>query len=288
MKHFELNKYLRNNPLLKESTNENLSILDDETPIEEKEQKIDEVSPYIPPGTTPMELLQVFLIIIGGFITHGLVGVGRDIIKEFIQKIKSMIHVYKSGKELTPEKVNQIVDEFKQKIANSNIPVGQKAYITGKINKLIKADPKSKTAVVTAKDDLERAGNKFIKEAQLDPVNQELKNKYIEDYMTLLISPEAPDYDDEIADVDDIEAHAQEFGYEDTLRTMDKRFSSEFDGRGIPHGGFDPLQGKVVGNYDRTTGTYRREPVITKKGKMHKYDVDFLKKKIKSNLGLDQ
>ena len=159
MKHFELNKYLRNNPLLKESTNENLSILDDETPI---------------------------------------------------------------------------------------------------------------------------------KEAQLDPVNQELKNKYIEDYMTLLISPEAPDYDDEIADVDDIEAHAQEFGYEDTLRTMDKRFSSEFDGRGIPHGGFDPLQGKVVGNYDRTTGTYRREPVITKKGKMHKYDVDFLKKKIKSNLGLDQ
>ena len=127
-----------------------------------------------------------------------------------------------------------------------------------------------------------------IDEAQLDPINQELKDKYLQDYLTQIIDDYASDYDDDLTDLDTIEAHAQKYGYTDTLRTMDAKNDPKFSQRGIPHGGFDPLQGKVVGNYDRTQSSYRREPVITKKGKMHKYDTNFIKNKIKSDLGLNQ
>lgn len=125
-----------------------------------------------------------------------------------------------------------------------------------------------------------------IEEAQLDPLNQKLKDKYIDDYLTQIIDDYASEYDDDLADVDTIEAHAEKYGYTDTLRTIDSKNDPKFSQRGIPHGGFDPLQGKVVGNYDKTQSAYRREPVITKKGVMHKYDTDFIKNKIKSNLGL--
>jgi hypothetical protein len=123
-------------------------------------------------------------------------------------------------------------------------------------------------------------------EAQLDPVNQQLKDKYIDDYLTQTIDDYASEYDSDLTDMDTIEAHAKEFGYTNTLRTIDAKNDSKFSDRGIPHGGFDPLQGKVPGNYMRDLSTYRREPVITKKGKMHKYDVDLLKRKIKLDLGL--
>lgn len=124
-----------------------------------------------------------------------------------------------------------------------------------------------------------------IEEAQLDPVNQSLKDKYLQDYLSQIIDDYAGEYDDDLTDLDTIEAHAEKFGYTDTLRTMDAKNDPKFSKRGIPHAGFDPLQGKVVGNYDNSNSAYRREPVITKKGKMHKYDTNFIKNKIKSNLG---
>ncbi len=127
-----------------------------------------------------------------------------------------------------------------------------------------------------------------IEEAKLSPIDQELKNKYIDDYLTLTIDPYAADEVDGIADIDTIEAHAKQFGYEDTLRTIDAKEDPKYAKRGIPVGGFDPLQGKVVGRWmGGDVSAYRREPVITKKGKMHKYDVDLIKNKIKSNLGLN-
>ena len=132
---------------------------------------------------------------------------------------------------------------------------------------------------------------KVLKEAQLDPENQELKNKYIDAYLTLTIDPYS--YDDAFdgsddfyfPDMEEIEAHAKMYGYEDTLRTIDKMEDVKV-ARMRNYGEKDPLAGKApdspVGNL------YMRDPLqnLTKKGKMNKLDVDRLKMKIKQNLGI--
>jgi hypothetical protein len=119
--------------------------------------------------------------------------------------------------------------------------------------------------------------NSPINEVELSGVDKKMKDKYIQDYISYVTSDEDSEFNDDIADLDTIEKHAEEFGYTNTLKTIDKinnQYSKNSKAK-------DPLQSKAVGN------NFRREPVITKKGKMHKYDVEFIKDRIKSNLGLD-
>ena len=132
---------------------------------------------------------------------------------------------------------------------------------------------------------------RVLSEAQLDPENQELKNKYIDAYLTLTIDPysydDAYDGSDDFyfPDVDEIIAHAKKYGYENTLRTIDKMEAVQ-DARMKNSGGRDPLAGKAPGNWIH--GLSMRDPIqhLTKKGKMNKLDIDRLKMKIKQNLGI--
>ena len=136
--------------------------------------------------------------------------------------------------------------------------------------------------------------SKVLKEAQLDPENQKLKNKYIDAYVTLTIDPYA--FDDNwdgsddfyFPDMEEIEAHAKEYGYEDTLRTIDKmedvrslrnKFSQSDNQE-------DPLKAKTPGTW--VDNLSMRDPLmhLTKSGKMNKLDIDRLKLRIKKNLGL--
>ena len=136
--------------------------------------------------------------------------------------------------------------------------------------------------------------SKVLKEAQLDPENQKLKNKYIDAYVTLTIDPYAFDdnYDGSddfyFPDMEEIEAHAKEYGYEDTLRTIDKmedvrslrnKFSQSDNQE-------DPLKAKTPGTW--VDNLSMRDPLmhLTKSGKMNKLDIDRLKLRIKKNLGL--
>ena len=135
---------------------------------------------------------------------------------------------------------------------------------------------------------------KALKEAQLDPKNQELKNKYIDAYVTLTIDPYAFDdaYDGSddffFPDVDEIEAHAKEYGYEDTLRTIDNMEDVRLlrDKFSQPDNQTDPLKAKTPGIW--VDNLSMRDPLmhLTKSGKMNKLDIDRLKLRIKKNLGL--
>ena len=130
---------------------------------------------------------------------------------------------------------------------------------------------------------------KVLKEVRLDPQNQKLKDKYISAYVTLTIDPYAFDDGDDwynAPSIEDIEAHAEKYGYRDTLNTIAKmddvrklrsRFSSISN---------DPLKAKMPGT--RVDSLYMRDPMmyLTKAGKMNKLDVDRLKLRIKKNLGL--
>jgi hypothetical protein len=129
---------------------------------------------------------------------------------------------------------------------------------------------------------------KVLKEAQLDPKNQELKNRYIDAYLTLTIDPYAGEsypYDSDLPDIEDIEAHAKEYGYEDTLNTIEK-YEAVIAARQKNFGGEDPLASKKPGT--NVGNLMMRDPLqnLTKKGKMNKLDVDRLKMKIKQNLGI--
>ena len=131
--------------------------------------------------------------------------------------------------------------------------------------------------------------SKILNEVQLDPKNQELKNKYIDAYLTLTIDPYA--YDDNYDGSDDfyfpdrkeIEDHAKKYGYENTLRTIDKMEDVE-NARNQNFGNEDPLAKKAPGS--SIDNLYMRDPMqnLTKKGKMNKLDVDRLKMRIRKNL----
>jgi len=130
-----------------------------------------------------------------------------------------------------------------------------------------------------------------LNEVQLDPENQELKSKYIDAYLTLTIDPYA--YEDSYdgsddfyyPDVEEIENHAKEYGYENTLRTIDKMEDVE-QARNQNFRNEDPLARKSPGN--SIDNLYMRDPMqnLTKKGKMNKLDVDRLKMRIRKNLGM--
>ena len=135
---------------------------------------------------------------------------------------------------------------------------------------------------------------KVLKEAQLDPKNQELKNKYIDAYVTLTIDPYAFDdnYDGSddfyFPDMEEIKAHAKKYGYEDTLKTSDKMedvrsLRNKFSQQGNHE---DPLKAKTPGAW--VDNLSMRDPLmyLTKAGKMNKLDIDRLKLRIKKNLGL--
>lgn len=132
---------------------------------------------------------------------------------------------------------------------------------------------------------------KVLKEAQLDPKNQKLKDRYIDAYVTLTIDPYAFDESDDwqnAPSIEDIEAHAKKFGYEDTLKTIDKMedvrsLRSKFSSVGNQG---DPLKAKTPGTW--VDNLSMRDPMmyLTKAGKMNKLDVDRLKLRIKKNLGL--
>ena len=135
---------------------------------------------------------------------------------------------------------------------------------------------------------------RVLKEVQLDSKNQELKNKYIDAYVTLAIDPYAFDdaYDGSddffFPDVDEIEAHAKKYGYENTLRTIDKMedVRSLRDKFSQPGNQTDPLKAKTPGTW--VGNLSMRDPLmyLTKAGKMNKLDVDRLKLRIKKNLSL--
>lgn len=123
----------------------------------------------------------------------------------------------------------------------------------------------------------------LLKEVQLDPENQELKDQYIDAYLNMTIDPY---YDDEDApSPSEIENHAKEYGYENTLRTIDKMDDVE-QARNQNFGSEDPLARKSPGN--SIDNLYMRDPMqnLTKKGKMNKLDVDRLKMRIRKNLGM--
>jgi hypothetical protein len=135
---------------------------------------------------------------------------------------------------------------------------------------------------------------KALKEVKLDPENQKLKNKYIDAYVTLTIDPYAFDdaYDGSddfyFPDMEEIEAHAEKYGYEDTLRTIDKMedVRSLRDKFSQPSNQEDPLKAKTPGTW--VDNLSMRDPLmhLTKSGKMNKLDIDRLKLRIKKNLGL--
>jgi hypothetical protein len=129
---------------------------------------------------------------------------------------------------------------------------------------------------------------KVLAEIQLDPVNQKLKDKYIDAYLTLTIDPYAGEYDSGLPSEDKIEAHAKKYGYEKTLATIAKhpdvtalRYKYA---RGVQD---DPLASKAPGT--PVGNLAMRDPMkhMTKGGKMDKRDVERLKMKIKQNLGID-
>lgn len=129
---------------------------------------------------------------------------------------------------------------------------------------------------------------KVLKEAQLDPKNQELKNRYIADYISYTIDPTYYGENDE-ADIQDIEAHAKQYGYEVTLDTIAKmddvrKLRSKFSK--IGYNVDDPLVAKQAGM--AVDNLMMRDPMqhLTKSGKMSKLDIDRLKLRIKKNLKL--
>lgn len=134
---------------------------------------------------------------------------------------------------------------------------------------------------------------KVLKELQLDPQNQKLKDRYIDTYVTLTIDPYAFDDSDDWENApsfEDIEAHAKKFGYEDTLRTIDRMEDVKaLRNKLSPYGSQDdPLKAKMPGA--QVDNLSMRDPMmyLTKAGKMNKLDVDRLKLRIKKNLGLSK
>ena len=123
----------------------------------------------------------------------------------------------------------------------------------------------------------------LLKEIQLDPENQKLKDQYIDAYLSMTMDPYYDDMD--APSISDIENHAKEYGYENTLRTIDKMDDVE-QARNQNFGNEDPLARKAPGN--SIDNLYMRDPMqnLTKSGKMNKLDVDRLKMRIKKNLGI--
>jgi hypothetical protein len=126
-------------------------------------------------------------------------------------------------------------------------------------------------------------GEGNLNEVQLDPENQKLKDHYIDAYLSMTMDPYY--YDENEPDISDIENHAKEYGYENTLRTIDKMEDVE-RARNQNFGNEDPLARKSPGN--SIDNLYMRDPMqnLTKSGKMNKLDVDRLKMRIKKNLGI--
>jgi len=125
--------------------------------------------------------------------------------------------------------------------------------------------------------------SKMLNEVQLDPENQKLKDYYIDAYLNITVDPY---YDDEDApSIGDIENHAKEYGYENTLRTIDKMEDVE-NARNQNLGNEDPLAKKSPGN--SIDNLYMRDPMqnLTKSGKMNKLDVERLKMRIRKNLAI--
>jgi len=128
---------------------------------------------------------------------------------------------------------------------------------------------------------------RVLKEAQLDPKNQKLKDKYIDAYVTLTIDPYAGEYDLYLPSYEDIEAHAKQYGYEKTLSTIDKHPDVTAIRDKYKMGPQDdPLRAKTPGT--NVSNLMMRDPMqnLTKGGKMSKLDIDRLKLRIKQNLGL--
>ena len=129
---------------------------------------------------------------------------------------------------------------------------------------------------------------KVLKEVQLDPENQKLKDEYIDAYVTLTIDPYAGEYDLDLPGTYEIEQHAKKYGYEHTLDTIYKMpdvvAARDKYTMGVTS---DPLASKKAGT--NVSNLMMRDPMqnLTKKGKMNKLDVDRLKMKIKQNLGMD-
>jgi hypothetical protein len=125
--------------------------------------------------------------------------------------------------------------------------------------------------------------SKMLNEIQLDPENQKLKNYYIDAYLDITVDPY---YDDEdTPSISDIENHAKEYGYENTLRTIDRMEDVE-NARNQNLGNEDPLAKKAPGS--SIDNLYMRDPMqnLTKSGKMNKLDVERLKMRIRKNLAI--
>jgi hypothetical protein len=123
-----------------------------------------------------------------------------------------------------------------------------------------------------------------LNEVQLDPENQKLKDQYIDAYLSMAIDPYY--YDEDAPSIVDIEKHAKEYEYEDTLKTIDNYNNPEIQGSRNTKASRDPLATKSPGN--SIDNLYMRDPMqnLTKKGKMNKLDIDRLKMKIRQNLGM--
>lgn len=123
---------------------------------------------------------------------------------------------------------------------------------------------------------------RVIKEAQLDSVNQKLKDEYIDHYLSYIYDIYHGDWDDNVPSIEKIEAHAKKYGYTDTLRTIDQKETKIKQ----MFGGQDKLATKAPGS--NVSNLTMRDPLkhLTKKGKMDKRDIDRLKIKIRQNLGI--
>lgn len=123
--------------------------------------------------------------------------------------------------------------------------------------------------------------SKILNEVQLDPENQKLKDYYIDAYLDITVDPYYDDID--APNIGDIENHAKEYGYENTLRTIDKMEDVE-NARNQNLGNEDPLAKKSPGS--SIDNLYMRDPMqnLTKSGKMNKLDVERLKMRIRKNL----
>lgn len=225
------------------------------------------------------------------------------IAKAVIKKDKNKFNQYTfdvvdNGKVLatyTPERnfveihTPEALEFFKHTFKELGIrPIEDKAGGEGKVTSYTLKDAGNMKLL---KSIMSMSKSKIVVEAQLDLKNQKLKDRYIDAYVTLTIDPYAFDESDDWENAptyEDIKAHAKKFGYEDTLKTIDKMedvrsLRNKFGPAGNQE---DPLKAKTPGTW--VDNLSMRDPLmyLTKAGKMNKLDVDRLKLRIKKNLGL--
>jgi hypothetical protein len=141
--------------------------------IKERLEELDEYSvgdhggEALPPGQMVLRLLigiGSITALSGTLIAIGLYG--RDLLRQ----AKDAFHNWNRGRELDPKVVKGIITDFQNKIKNSKLSRGQKAYVMRYVNDLAKTDTNDRTA-------LSKAETALIKVAKEWRLSENKKNE---------------------------------------------------------------------------------------------------------------